>query len=776
MSKKEIIRIFLFFLLIDLVFFHGIFKGLVPAPFDALTGGYYPWHDYKWGYPTGVPIKNPILSDVFSVSYPVRTVVTKALKQGYLPLWNPYSFSGAPLLATWQSGALYPFSLFMLILGDLPGWTTSIILQPLLSLLFTYFFLREINLSKKASVFGSITFAFSGFMMIFLENNSSAQTGIWLPLMLLLIEKYLKGGKTIWLFGLPFATFFLFTAGSFQIISYSLAISAAYSLTRANNLKKSFFAFTVKIFFFILLGIGLSCVQLIPTLELFNNSIRQYDENIKQYNYGLIPVKNLLTFIAPDFFGNPTTYNGWSGLYHEQSGYFGIISLPLIIIVLVKKRNFFIAFFGTVFIVSLVAVFDTFLGKAIYSLKIPLFSTSYASRALYVIDFSAAILAAFGLDSLKLYKKSILKTGLIILLTIICIVFAIIILIQLSNNGINLKVSLRNLILPTILISVFLVLLRVINNIKYLTIAIILLATFDLFRFGLKFNPFVPKTLAYPTTPVLDFLTKNVGFNRIDREQSEVLPPNTWQMYRLMSPSGYEPLYPLNYANFHNVLNGNLANNSVSRYAETRNYQSPLLDLVGVKYFLAAKRDKDNKIDAEKGMVSDKFSDPKFKKVFEDKSVVVLENKNVFPRVSLFDRYLIINDYKEALNSLKSGFDFRNNIILNKEPSLTDLKKDEKDEAKITGYYPNEVIISSKTTNNTLLMLTDSYYPGWEVYVDDRLYEIFIADGIFRAVAVPRGIHNIKFVYNPKSFKIGLSASLGTLFVLGALAFIIRKK
>ena len=49
------------------------------------------------------------------------TFEARELSAGRLPLWNPYTYSGAPFWADIQSAVLYPLSLLTLILPDKTG-------------------------------------------------------------------------------------------------------------------------------------------------------------------------------------------------------------------------------------------------------------------------------------------------------------------------------------------------------------------------------------------------------------------------------------------------------------------------------------------------------------------------------------------------------------------------------------------------------------------------------------------------------------------------------
>jgi hypothetical protein len=56
-----------------------------------------------------------------------------------------------------------------------------------------------------------------------------------------------------------------------------------------------------------------------------------------------------------------------------------------------------------------------------------------------------------------------------------------------------------------------------------------------------------------------------------------------------------------------------------------------------------------------------------------------------------------------------------------------------------------------------LLVISDLYYPGWKVFLDGHEWPMFRADYLFRAVLVPPGVHQVRFIYQPISFVIGLT-------------------
>src|SRR3989344_751993 len=122
---------------------------------------------------------------------------------------------------------------------------------------------------------------------------------------------------------------------------------------------------------------------------------------------------------------------------------------------------------------------------------------------------------------------------------------------------------------------------------------------------------------------------------------------------------------------------------------------------------------------------------------------------------------------------LHQGFNFKEKVIVDRK--IRDFeKKGNKDTAEITSYKANQVIIKTRTENDLILMLTDTNYPGWNVIVNGNPSELLLANGIFKAVVVPKGESIVKFIYEPSSFKIGAVVSVSSLFAI-ILLLIFRK-
>lgn len=731
---------YLIILLAVCVFFWKIFfQGMVAVPGDLMTGAYYPWAEYHYGYTVSVPIKNPLISDSFSQFFVWKKLIADSYKSHSWPLWNPYSYSGYPLLANFHSASLYPLNILFLINNFNLGWNLYVASGVLLSIVAMFLLLKNYDYPTAPSLIGAISYGFCGFQICWLEFATAGQAMIWLPILILLVEKYFSTKKNYWILFLAPILFLLTTAGHFQIAVYGFSLTAIYFIfklfsTQKNSKDrlKSLIYFTVANLF----GLAFSAIQILPTLEMSPLSVRYDEIYIANQNFGLMPFIKSVTLFAPDYFGNPTTANYWGFLnYHETILYGGIAVVFAIVwsIYNFKKNKGFERFFLIVSIFSLVLAFDNPLGRLIYVLKVPFLDTSSAGRMVAVFTFSSSLLIASFLTKIKYSNLTeiirffwglVLYFALVVGITIGIRAAYIPHNVYLASDINNITISIRNLLLPGFLIFGVLTLL-LFRRKKFFYVAFGLLVVFDLFRFGWKYEPFVPQKLVFPDTPITNFLKQQPGVFRVDKERGPLLPPNTWTFYGLMSPSGYDPMSLDSYSkSFFKDLNGN--DDISSRYAEIDTYNPISLGNYNVKYILVIKRDKLGLVPGN--LIYYKIDQTKWIRVFETPDVAVLEN----------------SDYKERA-------------------FLENDDKNSSNKVEIAKYSPEKVVINYTTDKDDSVVLTDTYYPGWTATVNGTKTKIEVYNKIFRKVGVPKGTGTVEFSYYPKSFMYGLYIAIAAL-------------
>ncbi|MGI5826719.1 MAG: YfhO family protein, partial [Patescibacteria group bacterium] len=654
-------------------------KGLLPIPADIITGVYYPWLDYKWGFLTGVPVKNPLISDIPSLLYPWRALVIDQYRQLRWPLWNPYYFGGMPLLANFQSAAFSYVNAFFLFLPKALAWSAGVMLSPFLTLVAVYLFLRNKKLGVFPSLLGGVVFALSGFQIAWLEYNVHGHTALFLPLLLLFIDKILGDKKKIFLFGLPILLAFQIFAGYIPVVIYSYLICGLYILISYIFpwwQKKSFdWKSLVLLAVFWLWGVALASIQLMPGFELTQNSIRKIDPIVAGSKASYLPPINLVTAIAPDFFGNPATGNYFGNAFYDNFYFFagtGVLILIFFSLFFLKKEKG-IVFGWVALIFSCILVFENPLGKTLE--QILFLSGGVAARALFITVFALAVLSAYGFE--KLITSGGLKKLLFSLIPVL-VLFAVAFRFSAGfQNPVFQQVAQRNLLIPAavFVFSGFCLLFIVASKFKrfrvVLSFVFVLAVCAQLLYSARKYLPFSQSHLLFPKTPILDYLVVKATESKepFRVELGEVVPQNFLMPYGLQTVSGYDALLPKRTGEFLTLLQTGNIEERISRVHLLNNYHSPLFPLLNVKYILAKKTDEKG-IYSPVGKTPSVFEDPRFEVAFEDKTVVIYEDKKALPRAFWVYDYAVAKNSESLVQLLKTT-DLSQKVILEKKLTET---------------------------------------------------------------------------------------------------------
>lgn len=789
MKRKELLFALIIALLITGFFFYKIFSGVIPFPGDLLISEYNPWKTYSYlGYNPGSYPNKAQYFDTIRQIYPWKTLSLSLINSGRMPLWNPYNFSGAPLFANSQSAVLYPLNILYLLLGQLKAWGFLIFLQIFLSGVFTYIYSRRIGLGKLGGAFASIAFSASLFQTVFLEYNTIGHVILWLPLILFSVESLIKKMNIFYGFLFAFSIFCAGTAGHLQIFGFIIVFTAIYAVSRifiSNNLFKENLVRLGIFSVLLLFSFGISAVQLFPTFELFANSARVSQSYSFLINTLLIQPYQLILFLSPDIFGNPAARNYLiSDTYPGNALYIGFIPFVFSLFSLeYLKKNKLVAFFACASGLLLLLFLRTPLTEILYKANIPLFSTGSPTNAVFLMSFSLSILAGFGIDA---WVKNNSKFSYYVSIFI----FSIIILIWLAIFTIHPAIIvLNNFIFTTGLAAIFILFFITGNFVKKRKSVVIIIFTlvtiFDLFYFFNKFNPFVKKEIVFPDTKIISFLKTNAGINRFWGYGTANIESNFATQYSIFSPDGYDPLYPKWYGEFlqsskdgkiHTDFSNISRSDAViaagfgeSDFATNKN-RLKVLDLLGVKYILDR---------VENGSTEKTFPGDRFNSLSKSDGWQIFENKKSLPRILLAPDYKVVNNKNDFEKTFfDDKFDPSKTILLNKPINNFILNKEGLNEASVSiiKYSPNNILLKTSSSNNSVLFLSDTYYPGWEAEIDGGKTEIYQAFYAFRAIGLPAGKHIVSFSYNPASFAMGKIITIISMIGLFAFCFVIGKK
>src|SRR5215510_2853425 len=110
-----------------------------------------------------------------------RILIGEMLRNGQLPLWNPYLFSGMPLMAAIQTGAFYPPTWLFAILSPMAAMNWMVITTYHIALIGAYFYARRIGCNRVGSMIAGVAFAFGGYMVGHLGHTNRVAAAAWLP-------------------------------------------------------------------------------------------------------------------------------------------------------------------------------------------------------------------------------------------------------------------------------------------------------------------------------------------------------------------------------------------------------------------------------------------------------------------------------------------------------------------------------------------------------------------------------------------------------------------
>ncbi len=750
-----------------------VFTGRIMLPADMCLL-MLPWKELQAQFGFHRP-HNPMF-DPIQQYLPWRIYAVESVRSGLLPLWNPYAFCGTPFLANLQSTLLYPLNLLFLFTGAASGFGVSALLHLILGGLFMYAFLRTHTLRPAAALLGALVLMFNGFTVAWLEYPTlSLWVFMWLPAILLCYERALRAPRSLWSVACALVIGFQFLGGHLQISGYVIIAFLLYALLRISSDKDRIASRPLALILTVgvlILGLVFAAGQLLPTIELAKQTGR-VTHGASEAMKTAFPLSHLILYLVPNFFGNPVAYNYWGDFrdpgvlnFFETACYVGVLPLFLAVVGLgaqafppgVRRASRL----SPIWYFSLLAVFGLLLalGSPLYLLLYYLApgfrELAGLGRALCLTAFGFAGLAAAGLDELLAREKPG-RTRFLLSCAIISLGLLALALIgnkeylrAVPTTGFDEYLT-RQLMFAAVFIlaSSLIIGLRVrlrIKNSVFSTVAIILVVA-DLFLFGLNFNPFVDKRMAYPETDSIRWLKEHVGHDRMTSLASDGLDwmaHNSPLVFGLRDIHGSDSLRVKR--SFELVSGPELAQ---SQYPPS---DSPLLDALAVRYLMTRQTVSDNWEPLVGG------------------EAPIYENKEALPRAFLVSNYRLAPD-EEFVNLLSGGAErLRREAIVASQTILLPPQNNINSEESVSFLRdaPDEIIIETNAKQPGLLVLMDSYYPGWRAWVYEIETPIVRANYGFRGVEIPAGKQVVKMRYEPASYRVGLFISLLAIAILAS--------
>ncbi|HZM00360.1 MAG TPA: hypothetical protein VFD43_08925, partial [Planctomycetota bacterium] len=255
----------------------------------------------------------PLAADKTLMFQPQLEVAIERLSRGEVPLWNPDSLCGVPLLAQAVHGVLHPPNLLAWWLSPTRAWGWIALLQTLLAACGAYALARALDCERWAAALTGLAFACCGFLAARLNWYQIHGASVYLPIGLLAVLRLCDSGRRLPLLLLSGAVGCSLLAGfpqSSLLLLYSGAALAACrllpGLLAGGEARRAAAAGALRVGAGLALGVALGLPQLLPSLELARSaeSARGSVAPEVAATLGMRPA-GLLAAAVPDLFGHP---------------------------------------------------------------------------------------------------------------------------------------------------------------------------------------------------------------------------------------------------------------------------------------------------------------------------------------------------------------------------------------------------------------------------------------------------------------------------------------
>lgn len=679
------------------------------------------------------------------IESPINSVVNHAILEGDLPLWNPYSSMGMPVLANTNGATLAPLGFFLNFVNSEFAWNAMYIGRLFFAVIFTFYFLRRLGLYQLASVSGALLFGFSGYAQLHL-NMFHFHVDAMLPFLFWSTLNYSQEkSRYSWVL-LLLAIIGMILGGNPQNLVLTCIVSSMFFLTLSlsENKDKNYKVWLLYALAFVL-AIGCCTFYGASFYELFKRALK--------YHVGMgiasLPMESLLGLLFPVFFAAP-------GKGVNYLPYLGFFTIPVIIfgLKLVGQFKLITWFFlaTSLFFILKVVGFPLFNWVG----GLPVLDKVLFIKYLSPLYFSMSVLFALAVhELLKGNRVTRFFPAVLISLALLIVLYKQLFF---GQHVKNFMVLWAVFILFTTLV-LFLVKKFTLKSNSFVFVILLCILCELLFNRMYNFKTTLKVDVAFSTPEFVEFIQsdRDHDYDRIFGV-GNILMGNQASHYQIHDIRGLSATLDNRYYTFMKdlILGKQLdLHPFVTTSSNFHKEGRPLLNLLGVKYIIFDDC-KPHSLDAAI-------------LVHQEMCLEIHKNKIAFDRAFVVHDYLEV-DSDEAVLREMGNVDLSKTAVFNKEnyaaPNKTDngAKFSVNEIVTIDSYKTNEVNVSVNMKSSGILILSDLFYPGWRVYVDKIDKEIINVNYLLRGVFLDVGQHKVRFSYEPATLKNGLLLSL---FFLG---------
>jgi hypothetical protein len=779
----------LLYLVLALVMFSPAF-----APGRTLSASDLLWTAVPWeaSRPAEVPGlgSNQEQQDAAVQFQPALQAIREALPD--VPLWDPYTLGGRPLLGDPQSAVFSPFSVPSYVL---PFWDSLAVVAALklfVAALGAFLLGRALGMRLGGSLLAGLVFGFSLWCVSWV---SWPHMSLWafLPWVCLLCELTVRRPGPLPVAGLGAVVGLQFLGGhpasSYQVL-FVVVVFWIGRVLATPELRRGWPGRLLAMAGGLALGVALAAVALVPFAELLSHSS---DATARAEASGLLkqPSHYLLGIFLHDYWGRAETSLAFGPGLEERAYYVAALPLFLAAAALVIRpaaARVAVALVGAAALAASTGLFP------VYDLlvELPGFDATNNGRFAVVAVLCLAVLAGWGLDEVTRRGAELRRRGPVLGAAAVLLVLPAIIALADrefgrqafgealevawgfadAEPGAAAVIKLASLLEWVVLAVAALALLalRLRNRLSPTAFVVLALAlvAFDLFKAGMGYNPAIEERFAeQPVTPALRFLQEQGQHRFSALEVQEALslvyplPPNVAMRYRLSDVRGYvipteERYFDLWREVIHRDGGCYYLFCTQAPPANDRSYQA--LALLGVGYLLQHPGDPVL---------------PDLEPVYEGPDARVYRNPAALPRAFLVAGQTVVGSAEQARETVADpGFPVEATAVVERPVEGLGAGSDSPGEARIADYAAERVVVETDADRPALLVLTDNWYPGWKATVDGEEARVERVDYLIRGVPVPAGSHTVELTYEPASWRAGWIVSLLALLTTIVLALV----
>jgi hypothetical protein len=710
------------------------------------------------------------------------------------PLWNPHIMNGRPLLANAQSAPFSAFNLPAYALSDLDAHAWIAALKWWAAALGMFGLGRALGMRMPGALLAGLVYGFS-FWMVAHVTWPHASVWAWIPWMLLAAERLLRRPDLVSGAALALVTGAQFLGGHPESSFHAVGVTVLFFALRAAQARHEGGLARRTAAFCAALATGglLAACMILPFTELLFNSSDLADREGTAIDAHL-PTKFLLAAFLPDYWGRATA-TLTEPFQLVRTFYAGGLALMLAVAALVlrpRTERVAIAAFGAVSLAVVVGV-PPFLPLVT---RLPVLSSGHNRFAVLWL-LSLALLAGWGLDEVaaragtpKRRRRVELAVG-----ALFAVPIAWVLLSDLPSGldgvvgiatgldkppdplsdtpGADDAIRFASLLVWLVLggAALALLVLRLRGRIGPSAFVLVALglAAADLLKAGMGHNPAIERADAkLPDSEAIRVLEREPS-SRFASMTLEI-PENVLSLrHGLLEARGYDlPLIK----RYDRLWRSQVEPECPSQVEGVLGPYCIRLALISATpralhtlRTLAVQR-------LLQPSTQPPLESPELSTVYEGRDGRIYRIRDALPRAWIATAQRVVADEKEALAAVADPeFDARRAVVseepLEGVPAGTG-NPEAAGEARIVRDEPEHVTIEADATAPGVLVLADTWFPGWTATVDGRDAEIAKVDYVHRGVPLTAGRHVVDFRYRPLSWTIGWITSLLTLLGLAA--------